>query len=77
MAIIRQIIPATGWYARYKEDGELLDVPLACWALLEDGQVCGLGAGDMVQNVEDIGTFSCYFSEAELKRRNKSEDNQP
>ncbi len=40
---IVQIIPATGWWARYrwpKEEG--YERPLVCWALVENGDVVGV-----------------------------------
>ena len=33
---ILQIIPADGWYATYRESGELFKSPLACWTLYRD-----------------------------------------
>lgn len=63
---IIQIIPAIGWFARYREPNEIIDVPLACWALLDNGQVAGIDAGDLTQIAEDIKTFSCYIHESEL-----------
>lgn len=48
--LIRQIIPAEGWYACYREEDDTLGYqPLICWALFDDehgrSRVAGLVAG--------------------------------
>ena len=64
--IISQIIPATGWYARYKlDDGSISEEPLACWALVaeenaEASGVFGMYGGDFVDFCENASTFDGY-----------------
>lgn len=67
---ILQIIPAAGWFAVYKNEGEPETLsPLACWALVEDEEgntnVQGMDADDYVDFVEDIGNFSKYSHKPE------------
>lgn len=66
---IVQIIPATGWWARYRGylvGARSFERPLVCWALMEDGEVIGVEtspegivslAGD---EEEDYDQFSGY-----------------
>ena len=63
---ILQIIPASGWYAKFG-DGDNAVFPLACWALCqnEDGEtyVAGIDATpDGTTNfVEDADNFEGYI----------------
>jgi hypothetical protein len=70
MDIIKQIMPADGWYARlsdYEDDGSEGLKPLACWALVEisddEGlitEVKGMVAWDRVEFCEDLSNFVRY-----------------
>ena len=63
---ILQIIPASGWYAKFHDKEDLL-VPLACWALCQnevgETYVAGIDAtSDGVTNfVEDADNFEGYI----------------
>lgn len=61
---IIQIIPAQDWYGMYEqEDGTMELDPIACWALVDDGQdrfVVGLAAADYVDFCENTSNFRGY-----------------
>lgn len=72
---ILQIIPATGWFARYidpsAEDPDNLTA-LVCWALVEDEtgerRVVGMdSASDGVAVAEDLTNFSEYVHTSEIE----------
>ena len=71
---ISQIIPATGWCARYKlDDGSFTYGLVVCWALAtEDADVepgvFGMEASDYVDFCEDAASFDGYIHESELKQ---------
>lgn len=65
---IIQIMPATGWYATYKDDAELIYNPLVCWALVEaDGErfISGMDDGSPIDFCEEVGNFAGYAHETE------------
>jgi hypothetical protein len=71
---IIQVIPATGWYARFIDSADAPPdeyVPLVFWALVEDEQgqrwVEGLECTfDGVLFAEDVSNFLEYVSQAEM-----------
>ena len=68
---ILQIIPAQGWYAVHKLDGDSEQRnPLVCWALVEDEDgdrfVTGLDGADYVDFCDDNSNFARYEHEAGL-----------
>lgn len=69
---IIQIIPAGGWYGRFRTaDNELFDAPLICWALVEfsDGtrEVRGFeGADNYASDVNEDSGFRHYVHELRL-----------
>lgn len=62
---IIQIIPADGWFAQMidKEKGKNDEVePLACWALLDNGEVHGMiSDGDHPKFADSYRRFGHYF----------------
>ena len=60
-----QILPADGWYAKFKDsDGEFIQA-LACWALIEkkdgDREVVGLMGGECIDSAEGMANFERYL----------------
>lgn len=65
---IAQIIPATDWFAVYKNEdsGRFFTMPLACWALLKSGeQVVGMDGSDMIVSCEEQANWVGYWHKDE------------
>lgn len=73
--IIKQMMPATGWYAVYMEEEEphYSAIPLVGWALAEDEEgdsgVFGLDGGEYVDFAENMSNFLGYAHESQLEKR--------
>lgn len=69
MKQVKQIIPAEGWRAVYKEDdGSLFVQPLCCWAVVDengDTSVVGMDASDMVEACDEASNFLGYIGPGE------------
>ncbi|HRJ41024.1 MAG TPA: hypothetical protein PL105_04055 [Caldilineaceae bacterium] len=63
---ITQIIPATGWSAVFEsKDGRPLTLPVACFALYDDGSVSGLVGPDVLGPADDDQGFLAYVGPGE------------
>lgn len=64
MKDIKQIIPADGWVAKFKQkDGSVDECPLTCFALIDndgDTAVEGLYGSDCIFFCEDMNNFIEY-----------------
>lgn len=68
---IKQIIPATGWWTKWKnDDGKVGYLPVAVWALTADGDVVGMDSDSnahcLVAMESGIGGFLGYVHESEV-----------
>lgn len=66
MEKILQIIPADGWCALYKDEHEMLLVPLICFALIEENnnvqRIVGMCCDDIYIGVADTSSnFAGYL----------------
>ncbi|MBC8471327.1 MAG: hypothetical protein H8D56_17840 [Planctomycetes bacterium] len=66
MEQIKQIIPASGWYAAFEQEGGKLSFcELAVWALTEEGEIVGIApteyGGEIVSEAENFRGY--YTSE--------------